>query len=243
MNTLAFFFIDPIYMIFVLGPTLLLSLIAQGMVKSAYAKTVKIASTTGMTGAQAASQIMAAEGITDVSIEPVQGRLSDHYDPKHKVLRLSPDVYGGRSLAALGIAAHEAGHALQHAHGYAPLAMRSAIVPMAGIGSQLGGLVVIGGLMLNWLVGAGDFGIMVAWVGVGLFAATVLFTVITLPVEFDASRRARQRLLALSMVTDGEDRYVGKVLNAAAMTYVAAMVGAVLNLLYYAMLVSSASRN
>lgn len=233
MTTLAFF-LDPVYIVFVMLPSLVLALWAQARVKSAYAKASKVPSLSGMTGAQVAQEIMHADGITDVRVEQVQGFLSDHYDPRKKVLRLSPDVYAGRSLAALGIAAHEAGHALQDAKAYAPLAIRNGIVPIASIGSGLSFFVIIAGLLLQMYP--------LAWVGVLLFASVVLFQLVNLPVEFDASKRARERLLALSMVTPGEDGTVAKVLNAAALTYVAAMVGAILNLAYYAMLVAGASR-
>ncbi len=242
MTTLGFFYFDMTYILWVMLPTLLLAGWAQLRLKSAYAKGSQIASSTGMTGAQAARQIMEADGITGVRVERVQGFLSDHYDPRNKVLRLSPEVHDGRSLASLGIAAHEAGHALQDAQGYSPLVVRNAIVPLAGLGSNLGFIVIFIGLALNMFMKA-NVGIPIAWGGVMLFALVVLFQLINLPVEFNASSRARERLLSLSMVTDREDAVVGSVLGAAAMTYVAGMVGALLNLLYYAMLVSGASRD
>jgi hypothetical protein len=227
--TLAFIgFFDPRYFIIV-GPAILLALWAQMKVKSAYAQGSKHAARSGLTGAQTAQHILDAHGIRDVGIEPVRSFLGDHYDPPNKMLRLSPDVYNGRSLAALGIAAHEVGHAIQDAHGYAPLAIRNGLVPMASIGSNLSIILVFAGLFLSMTP--------LAIVGLVLFSAVVLFQLVNLPVEFNASRRARQILLSHGMVSADEDRVVGKVLNAAAMTYVAATLTAILTLAYYAMVV------
>lgn len=223
-------FFDPIFLLFVLLPSLALGMWAQAKVKGAYAKAAKIRGNSGLTGAQAAAEILAAERISDVRIEPTRGWLSDHYDPRKKVLRLSPEVYNGQSLAALGIAAHEVGHAIQHADAYKPLVIRNGLVPMAGIGSNLSFILIIIGLILGAL--------QLAWVGVAMFGVTVLFQLVNLPVEFDASSRAKQKLLELGMVTEGENRSVAKVLNAAAMTYVAATITAVLHLLYYVMLLT-----
>jgi len=169
-------------------------------------------------------------GCVDVGIEMTQGMLGDHYDPRTKVLRLSPDVYSGRSIASVGIACHEAGHALQDAQGYAPLAMRNAIVPMASLGSGLSWIFIIAGLFLamaGWV-----------WVGIALTAYGVIFQIVNLPVEYDASRRARVELVRAGVVTQAEDASVGRVLNAAALTYVAATLTAVMQLLYFASLVS-----
>jgi len=226
------FFFDPVYLLFVFLPGLLLGLWAQAKVKKAYHEASKQQARSGLTGAQAAAEILQADGIDDVKIEQSRGWLSDHYDPRHRVLRLSPDVYSGRNLAALGIAAHEAGHAIQHARNYAPLTARNAIVPFAGIGTNLGIILVIAGLFLQMF--------SLAIVGVALFALTVVFQLVNLPCEFNASSRARERLLALGMVSEVEDGTVKKVLNAAALTYVAALITAVLNLLYYLMIALSA---
>ncbi len=255
MTTLGFFMMfDPMYLIMVFLPGLVLGMWAQSKVKSAYAKASKVRSASGLNGAQAAKEIMQADGIDDVTIEQTRGWLSDHYDPRKKVLRLSPEVYSGSSLASLGIAAHEAGHALQHAKQYTPLVLRNAIVPMASIGTNLGMWLVIGGLFLNYMLAGpadpnaagGDsgfnFGFGLAVTGLLLFGSTVLFQLVNLPVEFDASKRARQRLLDLGMVTQTEDGTVGKVLNAAALTYVAALVTAILNMLYLLMLVLGSRR-
>jgi len=241
MLTTAFFFIDPMYLILVLLPSLALAGLAQWRVKSAYAKGSKINARSGLTGRQVAEELLQNAGLNDVRIERVQGFLSDHYDPSKRVLRLSPDNHDGRSLAALGVAAHEAGHALQHAQGYAPLVVRNSIVPVAGFGSQLSTFLIIGGLLLNFMMQA-QWGIGLAWIGVLLFSAVVVFQLVNLPVEFNASSRAREHLLALGIVSEYEDGTVKQVLNAAAMTYVAATVTAILNLLYLVMLVSSAGR-
>ncbi len=230
LNTLAFYLFDPVhgnwqYLVYVMAPCMLLAMWAQLKVKSAYAHAAKIPPASGLTGAQAAARIMLQAGHDHVDIQETQGWLSDHYDPQHKVLRLSPEVYHGRSLASLGIAAHEAGHALQDAQHYAPLVWRNGMVPMAAIGSNLSYLVLFAGFMMGIP--------QVAWVGVGLFALTVLFQLVNLPCEFNASSRAREQLLALRMVSPSEDKEVKRVLDAAAMTYVAAVIASVLTLLYY----------
>jgi hypothetical protein len=167
-----------------------------------------------------------------VAVEPVHSFLGDHYDPRHRVLRLSPEVYQGRSLAALGIAAHEAGHAIQHAHGYAPLALRSALVPMASVGSNFAVLLLILGAVLWGMHVA--LGQTVAIAGLGLFGIVVITQLINLPVEFNASTRARQILLSNGMIATDEDPVVAQVLNAAAMTYVAATLTAIMQFLYWA---------
>lgn len=219
------YWFDPYYMLYVALPALVLGLIAQAMVRSAFARGTQIRTERGWTGRDVAQAILDANGIDDVAIEPIRGHLSDHYDPHHRVLRLSPEVYNGRSIAAAGVAAHEVGHAIQHARGYAPLAIRNSIVPMASFGSGFGiVLLIIGlGLMLQPLI----------IVGAALFTIVVLFQVVNLPVEFNASRRARATLLANGLVTQSEDREVARVLNAAALTYVAATIQAILTLLYF----------
>ncbi len=231
MSLLAFFpMFDPMYLVF-LAPGLLLALWAEAKVKSAYAMASRRPAASGLSGAEAAERILQMARIHDVRIEPIKSMLGDHYDPRGKVLRLSPDVYSGSSLAALGIAAHEAGHAIQHATSYGPLALRSGLLPVAAFGSQISFLLIVAGLILApfyWL----------AWVGVALFGVAVLFQLVTLPVEFDASRRARAILLTNGLISPSEDPVVGKVLNAAALTYVAAAVTALLQLLYFASLVA-----
>jgi uncharacterized protein len=176
-----------------------------------------------------------AQGLHDVAVEETQGFLSDHYDPRSKVLRLSPDVYRTPSIAAAGVAAHEMGHALQDAGGYFPLQIRSALVPAAQFGSSLAPWLFIGGLLLNFTT--------LAWVGVIMFAAAVLFTLVTLPVEFDASARAKRLLVSNSILIGDEIDGVNKVLGAAAWTYVAAAVSAIGTLIYYVLLLSGGRRN
>lgn len=215
---------DPLYFLF-LAPGMLLAMWAQWRVKSAFAEGSQVPSSVGITGAETAQAILDAEGIRDVAIEPVQGYLSDHYDPSHKVLRLSPDVYYGHSLASLGVAAHEVGHAIQDARRYAPLVARNAIVPLAGLGSNLSWFVIFGGAVAGML--------HVVLLGILLFSLTVIFQVVNLPVEFDASRRARERLQAIGLIRPAEDATVGHVLNAAAMTYVASTLTSILTLLYF----------
>lgn len=218
-------------------PALLLGLWAQFKVRSAFGKNSQIRTYSGMTGAQVARRILDANGLYNVQVERVDGFLSDHYDPRHRVLRLSPDVYGGNSLAAAGVAAHEAGHALQHAQGYAPLALRSAMVPTVQIGSWLGPIIFIVGLLMINVIGPS-----LAWLGLILFAAVAAFAVVTLPVEFDASRRAKRLLVAENILVPQEMGGVNAVLNAAALTYVAAAIQAISTLLYYAMLLLGSSR-
>jgi len=217
---------DPMYFLFV-APGFLLAVYASFKVKSTFARASQIATQRGWTGRDVAQAILNSEGIRDVAIEPVNSYLGDHYDPQHKVLRLSPDVYNGRSVAAAGVAAHEVGHAIQHAQGYAALSLRNSIVPVASIGSNFSFILLMIGL------GIGFKSLVI--IGCALFTMVVLFQIINLPVEFNASARARQALLTNGLVTDVEDREIGRVLNAAAMTYVAATLTAILTLLYYLM--------
>lgn len=220
-------YLDPLYVIMIL-PALLLAIYAQIRVKVAFGRYSRVATTTGLTGAMAARKILNAFGLHDVAIEVSGGWLSDHYDPGKRVLRLSPDVYRMNSVAAVGIAAHEAGHALQHAAGYAPLRFRNAIVPTAQVGSWLAFPMIIGGYFLA-LKG-------LALAGLLLFGLIVLFQMVTLPVEFNASRRAKEVIANLGVIQTAEEGHgVSAVLNAAALTYVAATVTAIMQLLYWAM--------
>jgi len=227
--------LDPIYMI-IMVLAIVLSGGAAFMVKSRFAKASKVPIASGYTGAQVAEQLLRDAGITNVSVHEHKGFLSDHYNPMNRTLNLSPDVYNGRSAAAAGVAAHEAGHAIQHAQNYFPMWVRSAIVPAANIGSNIGPLLIIIGILL----GAGaemnsGIGHTLAVLGVALFAAATAFTLITVPVEFDASARAKKQLQHLGIVRQGqESAAVSSVLTAAAMTYVAAAIAAVLQLLYWA---------
>lgn len=215
---------DPMYLLF-LAPGILLAMWAQWRVHQAYAEASQQPAQSGYTGAETAALLLRSAGIDQVRIEPSDGFLSDHYVPGEKVLRLSPDVYSGRSLAALGIAAHECGHALQDAQRDPMLVVRNFLVPAAGIGSNLAWIVIAVGFFLQAM--------QLILLGIILFSGTVLFQLVNLPVEFDASRRARAALLDSGLITPDEDQGVGRVLNAAALTYVAATLTSVLTLLYF----------
>jgi hypothetical protein len=223
-----------LYFLFAL-PALLFGMWAQFRVKSAFNHYSQVRNMAGISGAQVARRILDLNSLQDVSVEQTGGMLSDNYDPRSKVLRLSPDVYQGISVAAAGVAAHETGHALQDQAGYAPLQLRSMMVPTVQIGSWLGPIIFLVGLFM-----AGTFGTTVAWVGLGLFAATAAFALVTLPVELDASHRAREMLANTGLIYNDEMRGVSSVLNAAALTYVAAAMQAVSTLLYYAFLLMGA---
>ncbi|MEM7118405.1 MAG: zinc metallopeptidase [Chloroflexota bacterium] len=222
-------FFDPLYLLFAL-PGLLLGMWAQSRVKRSFNKYAQVRTMRNVTGAQVARSLLDAQGLYDVGVERVEGFLSDHYDPRSKVLRLSPGVYDTPSVAAAGVAAHEMGHALQDSAGYFPLQIRSAIVPAAQFGSNLAPWLFIGGFLLNFTT--------LAWAGVILFAAAVVFTLVTLPVEFDATKRAKALLVSDGILMPDEMEGVNKVLDAAALTYVAAAVTAVGQLLYYVLLLT-----
>lgn len=215
---------DPLYFVFLL-PGMLLALWATFRVQSAYAEASRIPARSGLTGAETANAVLLNAAIRGVAIEPVQGFLSDHYVPGQHVLRLSPQVYAGRSLAALGIAAHESGHAIQDARRYPLLGLRKALVPMASIGSNISWVLMLIGVLFN------AFNLIT--IGILAFSVTVLFQLVNLPVEFDASRRARLALVEGGLVGRDEDVVVKKVLDAAALTYVAATLTSVLTLLYF----------
>jgi Zn-dependent membrane protease YugP len=217
-------FFDPTYFLF-LAPAILLGAYAQWKVKHAYRHGSQIPSQSGVSGAETASAILQQANINGVFIEEVPGQLTDHYSPAEKVLRLSPDVSEGRSLAAMGIAAHEVGHALQDATKYPYLTYRNAIVPLANFGSVTGIIILLVGFA-TMLAG-------IVYLGIAVFALTVISQVVNLRVEFDASRRARQQLVATGLITEQEEPEVAKVLNAAALTYVAATLTAIVTLVYY----------
>ena len=221
------FYFDPTYFLVLIGAVL--CLLAQARVSSTYNKYAKVRSRTGMTGAQAAQKILQMSGIYDVRIEHVAGSLTDHYDPANKVLRLSDTVYGSSSVAAIGVAAHECGHAVQHDKGYTPLQIRSALVPAANIGSKAG----IPLILLGAILGMNQILIQI---GIWVFALAVLFQVVTLPVEFNASGRALAMLGDYGMLERDEVSDCKKVLQAAALTYVAAAAAAILQLLRLVML-------
>jgi Zn-dependent membrane protease YugP len=215
-------YFDPYYLVLVL-PTILLSLYAQILVKSTFAKYSRIRSSRNITGYEAAGLLMQMNRIRDVAIEPVRGSLTDHYDPGAKVLRLSRPVYGETSIAAIGVAAHETGHAIQHARSYGPLALRGTLVPVANIGASFGPWIVMGGIFCSFPV--------LIHLGIILFGVSVLFYVITLPVEFDASSRAIALLRSHKVLTEAELEGVKKVLTAAALTYVASALTALMGFL------------
>lgn len=220
-------YLDPLYLM-IIGPALLIALYAQIKVKSAFARYSRVASGSGLSGAQVARYILDSNGMNDVAVEPARGFLSDHYDPRKKVLRLSPEVYQQPSIAATGVAAHEAGHALQDSTGYFPLKFRNAIVPTAQVGSWLAFPMILIGVLLS-LKG-------LALAGFVLFLVIVVFQVITLPVELNASSRAKKAVADLGLVRSEEEaKGVSAVLSAAALTYVAATITALAQLLYFAL--------
>jgi uncharacterized protein len=234
-------FFDPTYLFCVAAPTFLLMLITSLYVKSAYRKWSQVPARSRLTGYDAAQRLIARAGLYGIQIQGVAGSLTDNYDPRTKILHLSQDVAGTASVASLAVAAHELGHAQQDAQGYFPLRLRAALVPMVNIGSYLGWILIIIGLLLSYAGMA--FGVNLAWLGVAVFAGGAVFALATLPVELNASARARI-LLSESGIISGPDeqRGVSNVLNAAALTYVAALVTAVLQLLYYVMLVGGLGR-
>ena len=215
---------DPMYLLF-LAPGMLLAMWAQWRVRSAYAEASRIPAHSGYSGAEAAQTLLHIAGVDGVRIEPINGFLSDHYVPGQRVLRLSPDVYGGSSLAALGIAAHESGHALQDANRYPLLILRNGLVPLASLGGSVAWIIMVVGFVLASM--------NLVLVGIAAFSLTVVFQLVNLPVEFDASRRARIALADAGLVTPEEDVYVKRVLRAAALTYVAATFSSILTLLYF----------
>jgi len=227
-------FFDPMYFVFAL-PALILGLWAQFKVQSAFKRYSQVRSMVGMTGAEVARRMLDTNGLYNVQVEMVQGFLSDHYDPAHRTLRLSPDVYRSNSIAAAGIAAHEAGHALQHQDAYLPMQIRTAIVPTVQIGSWLGPIIFLVGFFFQWT--------QLAWVGLILFAATAAFAIITLPVEFNASRRAKAWLTESGVLYNNEIGGINAVLDAAALTYVAAAAQAVSTVLYYLFLLQGRNRD
>jgi len=222
---------DPIYLLFIL-PALALSLWASFRVKSAFKKYSRVRAMSGLTGAQAARAMLDRAGLTEVTVTRSRGMLSDHYNPLNKTLALSEGVHDSASVAAIGVACHEAGHALQHAHGYKPLYLRSALVPTANIGSSLGYIVMMVGIFLMYMAGT-QVGQTVVLFGAFLFSAVLVFQVVTLPVEFDASNRAKRLAVEYGIVAAQERQGMDKVLNAAALTYVAAVVSTLMTLLYF----------
>ncbi|MBI1877481.1 MAG: zinc metallopeptidase [Chloroflexi bacterium] len=223
------FFYDSTFFLFLI-PALILGFIAQAAVKSKFNQYSQIRTMRGLTGAQVARQILDTNGLYDVTVEETRGFLSDHYDPRTRTLRLSSEVARVPSVAAIGVAAHETGHALQHATGYVPLQLRSFMVPAVQFGSWLGPIIIIGGIFLETLFRLSSLGLTVAWLGVGIYALVAIFSVVTLPVELDASARAKKLLYQYNIVDKQELAGVTSVLNAAAWTYVVAAIAAILEL-------------
>ena len=217
-------FFDPLYLLFML-PGLILASLASLFTTSTFKKYSSIGSASGMTGAEAARRLLETAGIYNVAIEHVDGMLTDHYDPTSHTLRLSDQVYSSSSLSAIGVACHEAGHAIQHATDYAPLVLRSTLVPAANLGSNLSYFILLAGFIFQ------SQSVIIA--GIILFSLTVLFTLVTLPVEYNASSRAKKLMVSAGIVSRAEASSAGEVLNAAFMTYVASAVSALLTLLYY----------
>lgn len=229
------FFFNPTYLLFML-PAFILMGLTSWYVRSAYSKWGRVQAGSRMSGYQATQRLIAAGGLSGIQIQGVAGELSDHYDPRNKTLYLSNGVANGASVASLAIAAHELGHAQQDAEGYFPLRFRSALVPMVNIGSNLGWILIMIGLLLRFTE--------LAWLGVMIFAGGAVFALATLPVEFDASARAKRLLAETGIIqTEEEKRGVNAVLNAAALTYVAGLVTAILQLLYYVSLVGGRRRS
>ncbi len=236
-------FYDYQYIIWVLLPSILISGFFSLRVKAAFNKYSRVASRNGYTGAQAARKLLDRAGLQHVDVVQTSGFLSDHYNPMTKKLVLSQDVYHGQSVASIGIAAHEAGHALQDASNYGPLRLRSKMVPLCTIGNTLGYIVMVVGLLMLYASGGAAIGKYVVFFGCGLFSLVLLFQLVTLPVEFDATRRAKEIVVDAGIIYREERLGMDKVLNAAAMTYVAAMVTTLLTLAYYIMRATAASRD
>jgi Zn-dependent membrane protease YugP len=231
------FYFDPRYLIIAL-PALLLALYAQARVRSAYNRYSQKPNRRGLSGYEAARILLRSAGLDGVRVEEVSGQLSDHYDPSKEILRLSQGVYRSRSVAALGIVAHEVGHAIQDASNYAALRLRSGLVPAVRVGSWLGPIVFFAGFFLSGFIGS----TAIAWLGLFLFAGTVVFALITLPVEFNASKRALQLLRSYQLADGQELQEAKQVLDAAALTYVASLAQAISTMLYYVLLLTGGAR-
>ena len=214
---------DWTYLVIVL-PCLILSMWASSSVKSTFNKYSKVNSIRRLTGAEAAQQVLSANGVRGVRIERVSGNLTDHYDPKTNVIRLSDSVYGSSSVAAIGVAAHEAGHAVQYAQNYGPIKIRAAIIPITNLGSKLAMPLILAGILLSFL---GSFSTTLVYLGIAAFSLSIVFQLVTLPVEFNASRRAMETIETSGLLTHEEQQGAKKTLKAAAMTYVAATAVAV----------------
>lgn len=233
---MGYYYWDPTYILVVIGAVI--CMIASARVKGTFNKYSQLRSMSGMNGAQVAQRVLQAAGIYDVQVRHVSGSLTDHYDPRTKTVNLSDPVYNATSVAALGVAAHECGHAIQHAKSYAPLSIRSALVPIANFGSMLAWPVILIGLFFN----TRSSGLIID-IGILLFSAAVLFQLVTLPVEFDASRRALVMLRTQGILADDELRYTRRVLKSAALTYVASAAAAILQLLRIILITNGCRRD
>ena len=233
---MGYYYWDPTYILVVIGAVI--CMIASARVKGTFNKYSQLRSMSGMNGAQVAQRVLQAAGIYDVQVRHVSGSLTDHYDPRTKTVNLSDPVYNATSVAALGVAAHECGHAIQHAKSYAPLSIRSALVPIANFGSMLAWPVILIGLLFN----TRSSGLIID-IGILLFSAAVLFQLVTLPVEFDASRRALVMLRTQGILADDELRYTRRVLKSAALTYVASAAAAILQLLHIILITNGRRRD
>ena len=233
---MGYYYWDPTYILVVIGAVI--CMIASARVKGTFNKYSQLRSMSGMNGAQVAQRVLQAAGIYDVQVRHVSGSLTDHYDPRTKTVNLSDPVYNATSVAALGVAAHECGHAIQHAKSYAPLSIRSALVPIANFGSMLAWPVILIGLLFN----TRSSGLIID-IGILLFSAAVLFQLVTLPVEFDASRRALVMLRTQGILADDELRYTRRVLKSAALTYVASAAAAILQLLRIILITNGGRRD
>ncbi len=231
------FYFDYTYILFMI-PCIIISLICQVRVKTAFSKYGSIPNSRGMTGAQAAEYVLRQNGVTDVRIECVKGKLTDHYDPRNNVIRLSEAVYNVNSVAAVGVAAHEAGHAVQTAKNYTPNKIRGAILPVARIGSSISWILIMLGFLFAYRSSSNLAGMYLLYGGIILFSASVLFTIVTLPVEFDASRRALKCIREGNLLREDEYKGAKSVLTAAAMTYVASAVTAIMQLLRLLLIVN-----
>ena len=231
------FYFDYTYILFMI-PCIIISLICQVRVKTAFSKYGSIPNSRGMTGAQAAEYVLRKNGVTDVRIECVKGKLTDHYDPRNNVIRLSEAVYNVNSVAAVGVAAHEAGHAVQTAKNYTPNKIRGAILPVARIGSSISWILIMLGFLFAYRSSSNPAGMYLLYGGIILFSASVLFTIVTLPVEFDASRRALKCIREGNLLREDEYKGAKSVLTAAAMTYVASAVTAIMQLLRLLLIVN-----
>ena len=231
------FYFDYTYILFMI-PCIIISLICQVRVKTAFSKYGSIPNSRGMTGAQTAEYVLRQNGVTDVRIECVKGKLTDHYDPRNNVIRLSEAVYNVNSVAAVGVAAHEAGHAVQTAKNYTPNKIRGAILPVARIGSSISWILIMLGFLFAYRSSSNPAGMYLLYGGIILFSASVLFTIVTLPVEFDASRRALKCIREGNLLREDEYKGAKSVLTAAAMTYVASAVTAIMQLLRLLLIVN-----